>query len=128
MKRLLVVDDEDHTRMMLRRFFVKHWCLDVTIVASGEEAIAVLSRERFDGILTDYRMGGLSGIDVLAYARAEQPDAVRVLMSGFADPGIVQGAKARAAIHTFIEKPLRSAQFEEELRRAMLDPYGFSCA
>ena len=62
-KRLLVVDDEDGPRQSLNMIFSDDY--DVTIATSGEEAIRFSSESPFHVVLTDIRMRGLSGIDVL---------------------------------------------------------------
>lgn len=60
--RVLVVDDDEHVRRMLSRLIVAlgHDC---AAVASGREALDVLSRERFEVALLDLRMPGLSGVE-----------------------------------------------------------------
>lgn len=128
MKRILIVDDEEHTRILCRRFLTRNAAvvglgLEIHEAATGEEALTLLMRERFDCIISDYRMGAVSGIDVLAEALRTQPKAIRALMSGFADDGVVQGAKMRARIHEFIEKPMTVGEFERVLQRDLIDKY-----
>ncbi len=62
-KRLLVVDDEEGPRESLNMIFCDDF--DVTIATSGEEAIEVSKEAPFDVVITDIRMRGMSGIDVL---------------------------------------------------------------
>ena len=62
-KRLLVVDDEEGPRQSLNMIFCDDY--EVTIATSGEEAIQCSTEEPFDIVITDIRMRGLSGIDVL---------------------------------------------------------------
>lgn len=125
MKRLLVVDDEDHTRLICRRVAARHGPsvggVEVHEAGSGEEALRLLASVPFDCVLTDYRMGEVSGIDVLEAALAGQPRAARVLMSGFIDPRALGAAQARARIHAFIEKPMAAGEFESILRRDVLE-------
>lgn len=124
MKRLLLVDDDESTRFLCRRFFRKAVGerIEVEEAASGEEAIEALARGRFDCVLSDYRMGAASGIDVLAHALRSQPDARRVLMSGFADPALVETARREARIDAFIEKPLSTHEFDQSLRAEVIAP------
>lgn len=62
-KRLLVVDDEEGPRQSLNMIFCDDY--DVTIATSGEEAIQFSAERPFDVVVTDIRMRGISGIDVL---------------------------------------------------------------
>lgn len=124
MKRVLLVDDDESTRLLCSRFFRKQAGerLVVEEARSGEEAIEALARGRYDCILTDYRMGAASGIDVLVHALRAQPEARRVLMSGFADPALVEKARREARIDAFIEKPLSLVEFDQSLRAEVLTP------
>jgi signal transduction histidine kinase len=62
-KRLLVVDDEEGPRESLNMIFCDEF--EVTIATSGEEAVALSRESPFDVVITDIRMCGMSGIDVL---------------------------------------------------------------
>lgn len=117
--RVLLVDDDPATRMIVRRALTREGGANVEEAASGEEAIERLQRERYDCIVTDYRMGAKSGLDVLAFAKGEQPGARRVLMSGFADPRLLERAREEAAIHVFVEKPMGVGEFANDIRRAV---------
>jgi signal transduction histidine kinase len=66
-KRLLVVDDEEGPRESLKMIFGDEY--NVTVAASGEEAIEFVRKKTFQVIVTDIRMRGLSGIDVLREVR-----------------------------------------------------------
>lgn len=117
--RVLLVDDDPATRLIVRRALARDGKAQVDEAASGEEAIERLERDAFDCIVSDYRMGATTGIDVLAFAKGKQPQARRVLMSGFADPSLVERARREAAIHQFVEKPMGVTAFADEIRRAV---------
>lgn len=121
--RVLVVDDDEPTRMICRRVLERlSPGIRVEEASDGAAARELLRRERFDGILCDYRMGAVSGVDVLATARDQQPAAYRALMSGFADPALVDLARERADVHALIEKPMTSREFEDVLRLRFVEP------
>lgn len=119
--RILVVDDDDSMLLICRRFFTATPGYRVAEATSGEEAIQILDKEGFDCVLSDQRMGAVSGTDVLAFALDEQPQAVRVLMSGYADPRLIELARSHARIHEFIEKPMTTAEIEAVLQEAIVD-------
>lgn len=121
MPRLLLVDDDEPTRLILRRFLVAaRPDLHVEEAANGEQAIAALKERAFDCVLSDYRMGLATGIDVLAFALQRDPGTTRILMTGFSDPMLERAAQMRAKVHGFIEKPMSTREFEALLREHLL--------
>lgn len=119
--RLLLVDDDHSTRLILRRFLDRvQPPLEVEEAANGETAIQALEARRFDAVLSDYRMGVVTGLDVLAFALQRQPHAIRVLMTGFADPSLERAAHARAQVHAFLEKPMSTREFESILTEKLI--------
>jgi CheY-like chemotaxis protein len=122
--RILLVDDDEPTRLICRRFLARlaGEPLDLEEAADGAAAMERLRSTAYDGILCDHRMGTVSGVDVLAFARERQPGAFRALMTGFADPSLVEAARARAAVDAFIEKPMTSREFEDVLQHRFLEP------
>lgn len=114
--RLLLVDDDESTRLILRRFLESaREGLVVEEAANGEDAIRLLKERAFDAVLSDYRMGLITGIDVLQFALKTRPEAARVLMTGFADPALEGAARHRAQVHAFLEKPISTREFESLL-------------
>ena len=123
---VLIVDDDETMRFICRRFLSRltdAGDLVIEEAASGEDAIEMLRDRPFDCVLSDYRMGAASGIDVLAFAKKERPKAVRILFTGFAAPAIHQEALHRASVHEFLEKPMTTPELEALLRAKMVEPY-----
>src|SRR5258708_29426519 len=76
MRRVLVVDDEENIRLVLRTLLKKHG-YEVEIAEEGEGALAALDSVDPDVILTDVRMPRVGGLDLLAALKAKQhPDTV----------------------------------------------------
>ena len=109
--RILVVDDEPGLVNLVSEI-LRGDGHAVTIAASGEEALERLTAVSFDLVIVDLALGaGLSGWDVAAHVRAQQPGARVVLATGW---GTVDLEEARAAgIETVLPKPYQIA----ELRR-----------
>ena len=80
MARLLVVDDEEGVRSFLcdALSLVGH---EVTPASGGAEAVALLARQAFTGVLTDLRMPRVDGMEVLRAAREHQPEAPVVVLT-----------------------------------------------
>jgi len=80
-KRLLVVDDEEGPRQSLNMIFSDDY--DVTIASSGEEAVDLAQSNSFDVVITDIRMRGLSGIDVLREIKKVDRNTEVVILTAF---------------------------------------------
>lgn len=83
-KSILLVDDEEIIRHTLRRD-IEEMGYGATAVADGETALAVLQERYFDLVLTDLRMEGISGIEVLQRAKARSPEIGVIILTGFGD-------------------------------------------
>lgn len=83
-KSILLVDDDDLIRRTLRRD-IEEIGYSATAVADGETALAVLQEHYYDLVLTDLRMEGISGIEVLKGAKARSPEIGVIILTGFGD-------------------------------------------
>lgn len=120
--RVLVVDDDRPTLFVCRRVLERlRPDLEIEEASDASGAMRMIRSQRFDGVLSDYRLGAASGLDVLALAREQQPKAFRALMTGFADPTL-QAAARQQGVHAFIEKPMTSEEFHAVLRDRFLRP------
>ena len=72
--------------------------------ASGHEGLGVLQDERVDGIIADYTMAGMDGLQFLAIARRCHPGIPRVMFTANPDPALVQMARHEAAVQGFLHK------------------------
>lgn len=113
-------------RLICRRYF-ERWSppsgLEVSEAESGERAIELLGEREFDCVLSDYRMGAVTGIDVLAYALKTRPETIRIIMTGFAGAALMKDATERARVHEFLEKPITSDELEKLLRERVILRY-----
>ncbi len=100
--KILIVDDEPNVLKALVRLLKGY----ATITAeSAEEALMIAEQQAFDLVISDYRMPGINGIDFLILFKRLQPDAVRVVLTGFADLEGAQHAINDAEVFRFINKP-----------------------
>lgn len=83
-KSILLVDDEEIIRCTLRRD-IEEMGYSATAVADGETAFAALQEDYYDLVLTDLRMEGISGIEVLHGAKARSPEIGVIILTGFGD-------------------------------------------
>ena len=82
--RVLMVDDEMNIIRAFRRVFRKE-PLDIICTASPEEALDLLNEQQFTAIISDYRMPGVTGIELLEEARKRSPETIRILLTGEQD-------------------------------------------
>jgi DNA-binding NtrC family response regulator len=105
--RMLIVDDEDGIRGVLRRILVAGGVPAAGILEAGsaEEALDMLHRNDVHIVLTDYRMGGRTGVEVLGWVAANRPHTKRALMTGYNEQQIAVGAINQGQVDLFVKKP-----------------------
>jgi putative nucleotidyltransferase with HDIG domain len=113
-RRVLFVDDQPQILEGLRdalRPCRREW--KMTFAEGGEAALRELEAAEFDVVVTDMRMPGMDGADLLGHVQRLQPSAVRVVLSGYAEVQVI--ARAASVAHRFLSKPCDA----EELRRVV---------
>lgn len=115
-RRILVIDDEPSIREVIRRLLAQEG-YDVTEAADGRSGLAAAERQ-LDAVITDVRMPGLSGLQLLAELKRTNPDSVVILMTGYADIDIVLKA-LRAGADDFVVKPVSVPALAAVVRRAI---------
>jgi DNA-binding NtrC family response regulator len=110
----LIVDDEDEVRQRLARVFSGE--LYAEEAKDGAEALAKLERARFDLVLLDQRMPGLSGLEVLRTIKKKHPE-IDVIMVTASDDRSLRKVNTRivAATNRDLEKEVKKGQFREDL-------------
>lgn len=112
---LLIVDDEQATLHALRMALDEHY--DVFTAASRQQAKAVLDSQPVELVLTDLRLGGDSGMDVLETARSLPKPPQCIMMTAYGSVDTAVEAMKRGA-YTFVTKPLNLDEVEMLLMRA----------
>ena len=113
---LLIADDEKATRDGLRAALDEEF--DVFLASNNKEALQVLKSEPIDLLLTDLRMGGDSGMDLLAEAMKLEQPPVAIMMTAYGSVDTAVEAMRRGAWH-FVTKPLNIDEVEMLLKRAL---------
>jgi putative two-component system response regulator len=115
--RILLVDDEDGVRLALARYLTSRG-YDVTAVASGTAALARLEAERFEAVLCDVRMPGMTGLDLLPQALERDPDLAILMLTAVNDAPTATVALSHGALD-YLMKPIELADLDRALRRAL---------
>ncbi len=121
-RRLLVVDDEQHTRLGLSRRLTRHG-YSVETADGGKDALDKLMREQYDLVLLDQRMPGMTGLELLKLLRATySPSDLPVIMVTGVDENDVMVEALDEGANDYIVKPVEmremTARIETQLARA----------
>ena len=105
--KILVVDDEENILHALSQVlkYAEDFNCDISIAPNGQEALNEFSTQKFDLVLADYKMPGMTGVDLLSEVRKKYPNTVRMLITGFSDIEIAKDAINKAQVHNYIGKP-----------------------
>lgn len=104
MRRIIFVDDEPKVLEGLKRMLrsMRHgW--EMAFVESGAEALAALDAKPYDVVVSDMRMPGMDGAQLLTEVMNRHPQTVRIILSGYADQELVM--RSVGAAHQFLSKP-----------------------
>ena len=104
---VLCVDDEPNVLSALERL-LRGRGLRVLVAGGGEAALALLEREPIDVLLSDMRMPGMDGAQLLAIASERWPDTVRLLLTGHSDHDATVRAINAGKVSGYISKPWES--------------------
>lgn len=121
-ERLLIVEDEDTLCESLQRVLTREGYM-VDRAASAEAAFALLERGRYDLIITDIVLPGVSGIELLTRYKQKNPAQKVMVITAYASfATAVEAIKAGAC--DFIMKPLMHDEMKRAVRKALDKPPG----
>lgn len=122
MTRVLFVDDEPNIREGMRRMLRNmrnEW--DMEFAESGETALKAIdewhsAQKPFDVVVSDMRMPGMDGADLLARVKEVSPDSVRLILSGHSDTASIMKTVGNA--HQYLNKPCDPEVLKRTIKRA----------
>lgn len=118
---LLLVDDEPDILDSVGDL-VEHELPGVKVlrVGSGREGLGVLQDERVDGIIADFNMAGMDGIEFLAIARQCHPTIPRMMLTAHPDPDLSRLARADSLVQDFLSKTVGASELVDRVADAFL--------
>ncbi|MGB5279007.1 MAG: response regulator [Gammaproteobacteria bacterium] len=119
MYRIMVVDDEQNILSAMKRMLKKEQEWQAEFFDSGPEALERLNGHDFELIMSDYRMPGMDGVQFLKESKKIQPEAMRIILSGYTDLDALMGAINEAEIFRFISKPWQDYDLKMTLTQAL---------
>jgi signal transduction histidine kinase len=115
---VLLVDDEPNNLLVLRGFLDDEERWVIHEAATGEEALAIAEKTPLDVVVSDHRMPGMSGVDLLEKLRRLRPDVAGIVLTGYADMNALEAAINRANAFRFLRKPWEPADILEAIDQA----------
>ncbi len=115
--RVLFVDDEPRVLTTMRMLFRSHY--QVFTAEGGAQALELLKTQPVDVIVSDQRMPGMTGIELLRAARDLNPNAMRILLTGYSDLNAIIGSINEGEIFRFVSKPWANDELTTTVARAV---------
>jgi len=116
----MVIDDENIVGKMTKVVLEQDGYIVETFL-SAEPALARLKEQKFDVVITDLKMKGLDGMDVLKTVKAQSPEIKVIMITAFASLDAAVGAM-RGKVDDFFAKPVKIKELKECIRRLLLEP------
>lgn len=109
--RVLIVDDEESTRLLLARMLSKELKVDAQLAGTCEQALRLAGNYAYDAILLDLLMPGIGGLGVLRRIRSGSPNAATpvIIVSVVVDQATIASCMAAGA-NAYHAKPIRRAE------------------
>jgi CheY-like chemotaxis protein len=116
--RVLLVDDEQNVIAAMRRLLRREG-YELFSANSASTALALLEATPVQLIISDYRMPGTTGIELLREVRKRWPATLRIILSGYSDVGTIITAVNEGEIYKFLTKPWNDEEIKLHVRRAL---------
>jgi len=114
---ILIVDDEQENINLLTNILGEDYSLYQALDAA--QSLSFLKKNEIHLILTDQRMPGMSGVELLEKAREVRPDSVRMLITAYPDVNNAIQAINRGHVHRYIAKPFDSAELKVAIQQEL---------
>lgn len=115
--KILLVDDDEWIRDSLSVFFEAEGC-HLLALETAEEALQVLNRQSYDIIISDYRLPGMDGLELLSRIGNSHPHAMKVLFIAYGNTDVVCEASS-IGIDRLIQKPFTIEVIKESIAQLM---------
>ncbi len=113
---VLYVDDEENNLLAFKAAFRRNFTVFTAL--SADEAKITLAANEIHVLITDQRMPGTLGTELLAQAVKENPDQIRILLTGFSDIDAIEDAINRGQIFHYLQKPWNNEKLRVTIENA----------
>ena len=116
---ILLVDDEEMVVTSIKSFLTLETDYQVVAFTSPKEALDYVQKNRVDLVISDYLMPEVDGIEFLAKVKELQPEATRILLTGYADKENAIKAINEVGLYQYIEKPWENDDLRLVIRNGL---------
>ncbi|MBK9474572.1 MAG: response regulator [bacterium] len=122
---VLLVDDEEAILRSLQRA-LRRESYRILTAGSGAEGLKILASNQVQLVVSDQRMPIMTGTQFLQQVQERWPDAIRVILSGYAEPNIIVEAVNSGGVYRFMGKPWNDEELKTTIRQC-LEHYRILC-
>ena len=115
--KIMIVDDEPANLRLLERLFRQGY--EVITAESGEEALRLLTQHDVALLITDQRMPGMTGVELLKHTAAMRPHMVRIILTGYTDVETLVEAINSGHVYKYVTKPWNNEDLRQTVNRAL---------
>lgn len=116
-QKIMVVDDEPANLRLLERLFRNDY--EVITAESGDEALHLLSQNDAALLITDQRMPGMTGVELLKRTATVRPHMVRLILTGYTDVETLVEAINSGLVYQYVTKPWNNDELRLTVSRAL---------
>ncbi|MCD6319187.1 MAG: response regulator [Candidatus Desulfofervidaceae bacterium] len=116
---ILVVDDEENVLNAIKRIFKPYTLITCFTTTDPFEALKIVDKEKIDLIITDQRMPGMTGIELLKKITSKYPEVIKIILSAYSDLNVILEAINEVGVYKFILKPWNNEDFLLTVIRAL---------
>ena len=116
---ILLVDDEEMVVTSIKSFLTLETDYTVVAFTSPREALEYVRKNKVDLVISDYLMPDMDGIEFLGNVKKIQPEATRVLLTGYADKENAIKAINDVGLYQYIEKPWENDELRLIIRNGL---------
>lgn len=121
-RRVLVVDDEENVRLLIRRSLARLGLgLEVQVANSGTQALDFFKSEPFDLVITDYQMPCMNGLELTKMMRQDRPNVKIILMTAYFSAQIAEQVD-ELAVDGYLFKPFSTRHLREIVYDLLTSP------
>lgn len=117
-ERILLVDDEPNVLDGYQRTLGREFTLETAV--GGQEALALMEKAPYAVVVSDMRMPGMDGVQLLSRVKTQSPDTIRVMLTGHADMETAINAINEGSIFRFLNKPATKDMMAKTLTSALV--------
>jgi two-component system, NtrC family, response regulator PilR len=118
MVRIMIIEDDKEMRSLLKDFLEEEG-FETDSASNGVDALQVLSKDHFDLVITDIRMPGLTGLDILPRMRRLKPEIPIIVMTAYGSDDVRRRSLERGAT-IYLEKPIHLSKLRTVIREMAL--------